>query len=292
MTTSALEKLLSLLELEEIDPNIYRGLTVPEPRPRVFGGHVAGQALMAAARTVPVLQVHSLHAYFLRPGDPKLPIVYTVTRIRDGKSFVTRLVVATQKGEAIFNLSASFHVAEQGFAHQAPMPEVPPPEQCTTWAEWMKPIFELLPPDLRQRFERERPIELRPVDPIDMVKPQPLGFQQSFWMRAAGSMPDEPRLHQSLATYASDHTLLSAAMRPHGKTFLSRDLMAASLDHAMWFHKPFRMDQWILYHQESPASAGARGLAFGHFFTQSGELVASVAQEGLIRPIDPDHKKG
>lgn len=289
--TEALQKLLSLLDLEEIEPNLYRGLTGKEPRPRVFGGHVAGQALAAAGRTVTDVTAHSLHAYFLRPGDPQLPIVYTVTRIRDGKSFVTRLVVASQRGEAIFNLSASFHRSEPGFAHQAPMPEVPPPEACTSWEQWMKPLTDLLPPELNERLMRERPIDVRPVDPIDMLNPIPAGNRQSFWMRTSGAMPDAPLLHQCVATYASDHTLLSAAMRPHGKTFLSRDLMAASLDHAMWFHRPFRMDEWILYHQESPASFGGRGLAVGYFFTQSGELVASVAQEGLIRPVDQDRKK-
>ncbi len=291
-TPSALDNLLKLLDLEEIDRNLYRGLTAREPRPRVFGGHVAGQALVAAGRTVPPeLPVHSLHAYFLRPGDPQLPIVYTVDRIRDGKSFVTRLVVASQRGEAIFNLSAQFHVVEPGLSHQADMPKVPPPEQCTTWDEWMKPIFDKLPPEIRDHFARERPIDLRPIDPIDMIAPVPMGNYQSFWMRASSPMPDTALLHQCLATYASDHTLLSAAMRPHGKTFLSRDLMAASLDHAMWFHRPFRMDEWILYSQQSPASFGGRGLAFGHFFTQQGTLVASVAQEGLIRPVDLARKK-
>jgi acyl-CoA thioesterase II len=287
----ALKKLLALLDLEEIDPNLYRGLTSQEPRPRVFGGHVAGQALVAAGRTAPGMAVHSLHAYFLRPGEPALPIVYTVTRIRDGKSFVTRLVVASQRGEAIFNLSAQFHVAEPGFEHQAEMPNVPPPEQCTSWDEWMKPISDRLPSELLQRLLRERPIEIRPVDPIDMLAPVPGGFRQSFWMRASDAMPDDPLLHQCVATYASDHTLLGAAMRPHGKTFLSRDLMAASLEHAMWFHRPFRMDEWILYSQQSPASFGGRGLAFGCFFTQAGTLVASVAQEGLIRPVDEQRKR-
>jgi acyl-CoA thioesterase-2 len=291
VASNALDKLLALLDLEEIDPNIYRGLTTKEPRPRVFGGHVAGQALVAAGRTAPGLPVHSLHAYFLRPGDPQLPIVYSVTRIRDGKSFVTRLVVASQKGEAIFNLSAQFHVPEPGFEHQAEMPKVPSPEESTSWEQWMKPLFDKLPPDMVNQFLRERPIEIRPVDPIDMAEPQPMGLRQSFWMRAAGKMPDDPLVHQCVATYASDHTLLSAAMRPHGKTFLSRDLMVASLDHAMWFHRPLRMDEWILYTQESPASFGARGLAFGHFFTQSGTLVASVAQEGLIRPVDEKRKR-
>jgi acyl-CoA thioesterase-2 len=171
------------------------------------------------------------------------------------------------------------------------MPEVPAPEACTTWEQWMQPILHKLPPELTERLVRERPIEIRPIDPIDMAQPVPGGIRQSFWMRAAGAMPDDALVHQCVATYASDHTLLSAAMRPHGKTFLSRDLMAASLDHAMWFHRPFRMDGWILYTQESPASFGARGLALGHFFTQDGVLVASVAQEGLIRPVDAARKR-
>jgi acyl-CoA thioesterase II len=289
--SEALSQLLSLLDLEEIDVDLYRGRTASEPRPRVFGGHVAAQALVAAGRTVPGGTAHSLHAYFLRPGNPQLPIIYTVDRIRDGKSFTTRLVVASQRGEAIFNLSASFHTEEPGFTHQMDMPQVPPPEQCPTWHEWMRPLAEKLPPEFSKFLTRERPIEIRPIAPMDMLDPKPMGTVQSFWMRAGGAMPDDQLVHQCVAVYASDHTLLSVAMRPHGRTFLSRDIMAASLDHAMWLHRPLRMDQWILYHQTSPAGFGARGLGFGHFFTEQGVLVASVAQEGLVRPVDSARKK-
>ena len=289
--TEALSKLLSLLALEEIDPNIYRGPNTNENRPRVFGGQVAAQALVAANRTVPAsLPVHSLHAYFLRPGDPKLPIVYKVERIRDGKSFTTRLVVAVQRGEAIFNLSASYHASEPGHEHQVEMPEAPPPESCITWEQWFAPLLDKVPAGLKDALLRDRPIEIRPVDPIDMGNPQPSGMHQRFWLRANGVLSDDPLVHQSIATYASDHTLLGAALRPHGLTFLSRNMMLASLDHAIWFHRPFRCDQWLLYSQISPAGFGARGLSFGHYFTQEGVLVASMAQEGLMRRIDPQRK--
>jgi acyl-CoA thioesterase-2 len=289
--TEALSKLLSLLDLEEIDPNIYRGKNTNEKRPRVFGGQVAAQALVAAGRTVPAgLPVHSLHAYFLRPGDPTLPIVYKVERIRDGKSFTTRLAVAVQRGEAIFNLSASYHVAEDGYEHQVDMPAAPPPESCPTWEQWFSPLLSKLTPEQQQMLLRDRPIEIRPIDPVDMLNPQPAGMHQRFWIRANGKLSDDPLVHQSIATYASDHTLLSAAMRPHGVTFLSRKIMAASLDHAMWFHRPFRCDDWLLYDQTSPAGFGGRGLAFGHYFTQAGVLVASMAQEGLVRRVDPQRK--
>ena len=284
--TDALTNLLSLLDLEELGTDLYRGRTTSEPGSRVYGGHVAAQALMAAGRTVPGRSAHSLHAYFLRPANPALSIDYTVDRIRDGKSFATRLIVASQRGEAILNLSASFHAAEPGLVHQVAMPKTPPPEQCPSVQEWMKPFVEQLPPDISSHLIRERPIELRPVDPMDLLAPKPLGREQSYWIRAGGPMPDDPLVHECVAVYASDSTLIDALLRPHGKTFLSRDIVAASLDHAMWLQRPFRMDEWILFYQASSAAFGARGLAFGHFFTRDGVLVASVAQEGLIRPVD------
>jgi acyl-CoA thioesterase-2 len=288
---SVLANLLSALDLEELDVDLYRGRTTPAPGERVFGGHVAAQALVAAGRTVPGWSAHSLHAYFLRPANPALPIDYTVDRIRDGKSFVTRLVVASQHGKAILNLSASFHAPEPGFVHQVEMPNAPPPEHCPSLEEWMKPWIERVPAESAIHLTRERPIELRPVDPIDLLAPRPGGIEQSFWMRANGTLPDDPLVHQGVAVYGSDSTLLDAIMRPHGKTFLSPDIVAASLDHAMWLERPFRMDEWILYHQTSPSAFGARGLALGHFFTEDGILVASVAQEGLIRLVDPALKK-
>lgn len=290
LMNNPLSNLVDLLRLEPIETDVFRGKNSGEPRPRVFGGQVAGQALMAAGATAGDLPAHSLHAYFLRSGDTQAPIDYHVQRVRDGRSFVTRVVDARQHGESIFQMTASFHAVEPGLSHQLAMPEVPPPEQCMSWIEWFAPLAQRFPPEVGKYFVRERPIEIRPIDPIDNVDPKPMGMLQRFWMRASGPLPDEPRLHQAIATYASDHTLLGVAMRPHGRTFMSRDIMAASLDHAMWLHRPLRMDQWILYDQSSPAGAAGRGLAFGHFFAHDGELVASIAQEGLMRLIDPARK--
>lgn len=205
---SALAKLLSALDLEELDVDLYRGRTMSEPGERVFGGHVAAQALVAAGRTVAGSSAHSLHAYFLRPANPALSIDYTVDRIRDGKSFVTRLVVASQRGEAILNLSASFHAPEPGFVHQMEMPHVPPPEHCPSVQEWMKPWIERLPAEIAAHLTRERPIDLRPVNPIDLLAPEPLSMEQCFWMRASGPLPEDPLLHQGVAVYGSDSTLL------------------------------------------------------------------------------------
>jgi acyl-CoA thioesterase-2 len=281
--SEALANLLSMMELESTGQDTYRGLGPGGSRRRMFGGHVAGQALMAAGRTAPDRCAHSLHAYFLRPGDANQPIEFRVQRLRDGKSFTTRVVTASQQGEAILHASVSFHADEPGFEHQRTAPEVPPPEACIQWDAWMEPRLAQLSPTVRAQMVRERPIELRPIDPIDMRDPVASGRFQHFWFRAPAAMPDDALLHQSLATYASDHALLSAVMRPHGRTFLSTGIMAASLDHSLWFHRPFRMDQWLLYAQETPAACAARGLAFGHVFDRQGVLVASVAQEGLVR---------
>lgn len=294
MTESMQEKvdhLVHLLDLEELDVNLFRGRATHEPRPRVFGGQVAGQALIAAIRTVAGEDrpPHSLHAYFLRPGDPTVPIIYEVERIRDGKSFTTRRVVAIQRGEAILNMAVSFHRREDGLSHQEPMPDVKPPEQCITWSEYIEPWVSKLRqrnPDAADYIGRRRPIAMRPVDPLDLADPQSKGRTQYYWLRADGRLPDDPAVHAAMATYASDHTLLSVAMRPHGLMFHRPDLMAASLDHAFWFHRSFRMDDWLLYAQHSPAAAGARGIGIGHFYTRAGELVATVCQEGLIRMIE------
>ncbi|HZR83663.1 MAG TPA: acyl-CoA thioesterase II [Candidatus Binatia bacterium] len=279
------DQLIETLDLEELDLNIFRGRSPEESRIRVFGGQVAGQALVAAGRTVvPELRVHSLHAYFLRPGDPKIPIVYEVDRIRDGKSFTTRRVVAIQRGRAIFHLSASFQVVEDGPSHQLPMPEVPAPESLPTWAERMTARMEDMSSDMKEWFLRPRPIELRYVEPPKRERHEP---RQLIWIRADGALPDSPLLHQCVVAYASDMTLLDTATLPHGIYWNDPRYQMASLDHAMWFHRPFRADDWLLYAQESPSASGARGLCTGHLFARDGRLVVTVVQEGLVRPIAP-----
>lgn len=284
----ALADLLLQLDLEPIDTNIFRGSNPDEPRRAVFGGLVAAQALMAAGRTVaPTLSPHSLHAYFLRPGSPGLPILYKVDRIRDGKSFTTRCVVAVQNGEAIFNMSASFHRAELGFEHQDEMPTVPPPERCQTHHQYAAENKGKMPDFMQAWITRPRPVELRATEPMNMIDPTPQSATQRNWIRAVDTLPDDPLIHACIAAYASDMSLLGSALRPHGRSFWSPDVMAASLDHALWFHLPFRMDQWLLYDQRSTRSSGGRGYSVGRLFTQSGELVASVAQEGMMRKITP-----
>lgn len=280
---SELDVLLEQLDLEQIETNLFRGISTSMGGPRVFGGQVIGQALIAASRTVEQRPCHSLHGYFLRPGDPSLPIVYDVDRIRDGKSFTTRRVVAIQKGEAIFNMSTSFQVIEEGLTHQLDMPDVPPPEECQDEAEaWEARRAEL--PNEMQRMTRERPIEMRRLEPFNMVNPQKRPPYQHVWLRAKTQLPDDPALHQCILAYASDMGILSTCTLPHGMSFMS-GLMTASLDHAMWFHRPFRVDEWILFAQDSPVSGGSRGFNRGTMFTRDGTLIASVAQEGLIRLI-------
>jgi acyl-CoA thioesterase-2 len=279
----AVDDLVKLLDLEPIEVNIFRGVSPDEDRQRIFGGQVAGQALVAAARTVdPGRHVHSLHAYFLRAGDPKVPVLYEVDRIRDGGSFTTRRVVAIQHGRAIFNMSASFQVPEEGYDHAFPMPEVPPPEELPT----MRERFEragLGQPDF---LARPRPIDVRHVDwPGPDRAPRPP--HQHVWLRADGTLPDDPILHTIVLTYASDMTLLDTATLPHGGSWFDPTIFIASLDHAMWFHRPFRADDWLLYAQDSPNASGARGLSRGLVFTREGTLVASVMQEGLIRRARP-----
>jgi acyl-CoA thioesterase-2 len=279
------DQLIATLDLEELDLNIFRGRSPEESRIRVFGGQVAGQALVAAGRTVvPDRRVHSLHAYFLRAGDPRIPIVYEVDRIRDGKSFTTRRVVAIQRGRAIFHLSASFQMVEDGPSHQRPMPEVPPPESLPSWAERMTARMDGMSPDMKEWFLRPRPIELRAVDPPRSERTEP---RQLIWIRADGVLPDSPLLHECVVAYASDMTLLDTATLPHGIYWNDPRYQMASLDHAMWFHRPFRADQWLLYAQESPSASGARGLCTGHLFARDGRLVVTVVQEGLVRPIAP-----
>jgi acyl-CoA thioesterase II len=283
---SALDDLVQLLDLEPIEVNIFRGSSPDENRQRVFGGQVAGQALVAAARTIdePGRHVHSLHAYFLRPGDPTVPILYEVDRIRDGTSFTTRRVVAIQHGKAIFHLSASFHKDEDGFEHAAPMPDVPAPHDLPTWEERMRALEGQVP----AWFARPRPIDTRFVnEPWRAPEKGVRDPCQYVWMRANGTLPDDPLLHACVVAYASDMTLLDSAVLPHRDAVMGGGLMMASLDHAMWFHREFRADEWFLYDQESPSAFGARGLASGRIFRSDGTLAVSVVQEGLLRVARP-----
>ncbi|GAB4564984.1 MAG: acyl-CoA thioesterase II [Haliangiales bacterium] len=283
--SKVLDELLVLLRLEQIEQNLFRGQSQDLGWGAIFGGQVLGQALSAAARTVPPdRDVHSLHGYFLRQGDAAKPVVYEVDCIRDGKSFTTRRVVAIQYGRAIFNLSASFHREEPGFEHQAEMPEVVGPEGLIAETEILRQLGDRLPGVLRNRAEADRPIEIRPVDPNDPLNPSPRPPQRAVWFRASGPLPDTPAaVHQYLLAYASDFHLLTTALQPHGVSWLSGRMQMASLDHAMWFHRPFRLDDWLLYMIDSPNARGARGLVRGQFFNRAGELVASTVQEGLIR---------
>ena len=279
---SALGDLVALLDLEPIEVNVFRGRSPDDKRQRVFGGQVAGQALVAAGRTVEAGRtVHSLHAYFLRPGDPSVPILYDVDRIRDGRSFTTRRVVAVQHGQAIFNLAASFHVAEDGFDHQLPMPEAPPPEGLPTFAERLAPYRD----QVGEWYTRPQPIDLRHVDdpPHATGDGKARPPCQQVWFRADGALPDDPLLHACVVTYASDMSLLDSILLAHGTSWLDPALMGASLDHAMWFHRPFRADEWLLYDQESASASGARGLGQGRIYRRDGVHAVSVVQEGLFR---------
>jgi acyl-CoA thioesterase-2 len=285
---TALDELISLLELEPLEVNLFRGLSPDEDRQRVFGGQVAAQALVAAGRTVmDDRRVHSLHSYFLRPGDPTVPIVYEVDRIRDGKSFTTRRVVAIQHGRAIFNLAASFQVDQPGPDHQDPMPAVPDPDDLPTFKERIEPYVDQFGRDFAGWLVRERPIDSRPVRDPHWLDPTPRPPEQDVWIRANGQLPDDHLLHACVVAYASDLTLLDTAMLPHAISIREGQYMIASLDHAMWFHRPFRADQWLLYHQRSPSAGAARGLAEGAIFCRDGTLAVTVIQEGLIRPIRP-----
>jgi acyl-CoA thioesterase II len=285
--TQAVADLLATLDLEPLEVNLFRGRSPQVGWQRVFGGQVIGQALVAACRTVEGRRPHSLHGYFILPGDPAAPIVYEVERVRDGKSFTTRRVKAIQHGHAIFTLSASFHVEESGLQHQIGMPAAPAPEDLPDDAEMRRSVMPNMPESVRGYFERERPIELRPVDFGRYLAPGPRDPVFSVWIRATGRLPDDPIIHQCVLAYASDMTLLDSALVAHGKSVFDPDIQAASLDHALWFHRPFRADEWLLYTQDSPSSGGARGFSRGSIFTREGVLVASVAQEGLIRQRRP-----
>lgn len=284
--SQALDNLLTILNLEELEKNLFRGRSPQVGWQRVFGGLVIGQALMAAIRTVEARAMHSLHGYFMRPGDPTIPIVYEVDRIRDGKSFATRRVVAIQHGKAIFSMSASFHNAEQGLDHQIPMPDVPLPDTLPSEKELKDQFIDLVPENVRKYWERERPIELRFTDLTHFVSKTKLPPVQHVWFRATGALNDDRAAHQCLLAYASDMTLLDTSLFAHGRSVFDRDLQLASLDHALWFHRPFRADEWLLYAQDSPSASGGRGFNRGSIFSRDGQLVASVAQEGLIRQVE------
>jgi acyl-CoA thioesterase-2 len=278
----ALDELVTLLALEPIEVNIFRGRSPDENRQRVFGGQVAGQALVAAARTVDDSSrlVHSLHAYFLRPGDPTVPILYEVDRLRDGRSFSTRRVVAIQHGRAIFNLQASFHGTEEGPDHQLQMPAgMPDPASLPDWHTRMEPYKD----QLGEWYDRPRPIDLRHVDGDPMSRKGTPSDSQRVWLRAAGRLPDDPVVHACVATYASDMTLLDTTVLPFGLSWDTPGMQMASLDHAMWFHRPFRADEWLLYDQHAISTGSARGLAGGAIYAADGRLVVSVVQEGLAR---------
>ena len=279
----ALEQLLSVLDLEPLEVNLFRGLSPQVGWQRVFGGQVIGQALVAAHRTVEGRAAHSLHAYFLRAGDPTVPIVYEVDRIRDGGSFSTRRVVAIQHGQAIFSMAASFHKDEPGLHHQLKMPDVPPPEALPSEAELKEKLIDRLPEPVKAYWQRERPIEIRPIDLSRYLSPENRAPSQQVWIKATGTLSDDLALHQCVLAYASDFTLLDTALIAHGRFVFDPRLMLASLDHAIWFHRSFRADDWLLYVQDSPSSGAGRAFCRGTLFTREGELVASTAQEGLVR---------
>ena len=284
--TQALDALLGILDLEELEVNLFRGRSPQEGSQRVFGGQVLGQALTAAGRTVERDAAHSFHAYFLRPGDPKTPILYQVDRTRDGKSFTTRRITAIQRGRAIFHLEASFQQHEPGPEHQDLMPAAPDPETLPDFRERMEPLVRKAPAEVRRWLESERPIDLRYVTQFDPIEPEKLPPRQLVWVRADGRLPDTRLLHQCVVAYASDLTLLDTAALPHGISWIGRGWQIASLDHAIWFHRDFRADEWLLYEQQSPVAAGARGFTTGRLFTRAGALAVSVVQEGLFRRIE------
>lgn len=277
------KKLVELLDLSPIGDDHFQGDSEDLGFPNVFGGQVLGQALMAASRTVEDRLCHSLHAYFLRPGNQNMPIDYEVQRVRDGGSFSVRRVIARQDGKEILTGSMSFQLAEEGFEHQLAMPDAPAPETLRSEKEWGELLAPQVPEKRRPALTRDRPIEIRPVDPIHPLKPEKRPPHKQSWLRAQGPLPDDPVLHRCLLTYASDFQFLGTSLNPHGVTFMSKNLQVASLDHAMWFHRDFRMDEWLLYDKDSPSASAGRGFNRGNFFNQDGVLVASTTQEALIR---------
>ena len=285
--TDIVAELLNLLDIEQLEVDLFRGVgSGGETSMRIFGGHVIAQALVAAYRTVEDRICHSLHAYFVRPGDPSIPVIYQVDQSRDGRSFTTRRVVAIQHGKQILNMSASFHVEEESWHHQHPMPDVPGPEGLKTRQQLREENAHRVSDQRRADYLRRRPIDIREIAPQDHFDPQPMSDANALWFRMGG-LPDDltPRMHQCLLAYASDMNLLASAMRPHGLTWFKRSVMTASLDHSMWFHGPVDFNNWHLYSMDSPFSGGARGFNRGAIYTREGGLIASVAQEGLVRPV-------
>ncbi len=279
-----LDELVQMLALERIEENLFRGQSHDPGWGQVFGGHVLGQALSAAAQRVAAERpVHSMHAYFLRPGDVSRPILYDVDRIRDGGSFTTRRVVAIQNGKAIFNLAVSFQTIEDGFTHQDAMPAAPPPESLKNEQELAEAHADRLPPYFVKRAMAVRPFEIRPVDPEAALDGAPRPPRRMMWLKTIGALPDNDALHRYLLAYASDFMFVTTSLLPHGVTWLTPGMQIASLDHVMYFHQPLRVDDWLLHVVESPAASGGRGLVRGQIFSRDGKLVASTAQEGLIR---------
>ena len=279
-----LTELLQLLRLERIEENLFRGQSQDLGWGAIFGGQVLGQALSAASQTVPPDRVvHSMHAYFLRQGDASRPVVFEVDRIRDGGSFTTRRVVAVQGGQPIFSLATSFQGEEPGFDHGTTCPDVPPPEGLASEQELAHRIADRIPEFFRKMALADRPIEIRPVQVVNHLSPKKMEARRQLWYRANGALPDDPAVHRALLAYASDFNFLTTAMLPHGVSWLTPGMQVTSLDHAMWFHRPFRFDEWLLYDLDSPSASSSRGLVHGRFYTRDGQLVASVTQEGLMR---------
>ncbi|WP_447589049.1 acyl-CoA thioesterase II [Aquipseudomonas campi] len=282
--SKVLDDLVALLSLEQIEENLFRGVSQDLGFRQLFGGQVIGQCVSAASKTVDdARHVHSLHGYFLRPGDATLPVVYQVERVRDGGSFSTRRVTAVQKGQPIFTCSASFQYDEEGFSHQLTMPDVPGPEALQSETELAREVAALIPERMRERMTSDKPIEIRPVTRINPFAPQPGEPIKHVWFRADGNLPDEPSLHKYLLAYASDFNLLTTSMLPHGVSVFQKFMQVASLDHSLWFHSDLRMDDWLLYSMDSPWAGNARGFSRASIFNRAGKLVASVSQEGLIR---------
>ncbi|MGQ3670980.1 acyl-CoA thioesterase [Xanthobacter sp. TB0136] len=282
---SNIETLLSILDLEPLEINLFRGITAGQANNRVFGGQVIAQALVAARRTVKEARIaHSLHGYFLLPGDPSIPIIYEVERIRDGGSFTTRRVVAIQRGEAIFSMAASFQVLGEGLEHQSTMPDVPMPEDLPPDTVWREKLLARFPAASGRGWMALRPLEVRPVGDMPYMGTKS-GQKSAMWLRTTAPLPDDLPIHQAILAYASDLTLIQGALLPHGHSVLDGALQVASLDHALWFHRPFRIDEWLLYSQDTPNAGAQRGFARGEVFTREGVLVASTVQEGLMRPI-------
>ena len=279
-----LDTLVSLLDMETLETHLFRGASQDLGFRQLFGGQVLGQALSAASKTVDAgRQAHSLHGYFLRAGDAGKPVIYQVEPVRDGATFSTRRVMAIQNGRPIFTCSASFHIREEGFSHQATIPDVPPPEQLVSDAELTPELSRLLNDEKRIKMLRDKPIETRPVQVLDPLHPQRSKPVKQVWFKASGTLPDCPALHRYLLAYTSDFSLLTTSLLPHGASIWQPQMQVASLDHAIWFHDDVRMDEWLLYSMDSPWSRGGRGFARGSIFSRDGRLVASVAQEGLTR---------